>query len=126
MGKYSSFDSKNRSVHLGLGRALLGREKLDEEGLPGGHNEPQERPRRRQKRPERPQDGAKSRQERAKSATRAAQEAPKRSFLLFLLLGRLREASGSDFGGILGSILGAPGTILERFWDDCGLDSKTD
>ena len=61
-----------------------------------------------------------------KTAPRAARSEPrvrpKSLFLLFLLPGRLREASGSDSGGILG----APGTILERFWDDCGLDFKTD
>ena len=87
---------------------------------PGGHNEPQERPRRRQKRPKRPQDGAKSRQERAKSATRATQEAPKRypnrRFCCFCSWG----ASGRPPGAILEGFWARFWVLRAPFWSDSG------
>ena len=91
------------------------RPKSSKKRPPGALNGPQERPGRPQERPKRRQDGPKRRQEHPKSSPRAAQEAKKRSkkghHLRLGSRGGLREASGSHFG----SILEAPGSILEPF-----------
>ena len=65
----------------------------------------------------------------ARSEPRVRREPPKRLpkgiQIVVFVVSAPGAPSGSVFGGILGSILGAPDTILEGFWDDGGLDFKT-